>query len=192
MNIFFYSADCKYCYKLMGLLKNLNILKNFKLVLTDNNENIPSYIESVPTLVVNGHPKILVADDAFKWVKNIMIIQKNNEERKNNSEIQNKKNIHIMSELINCQSSNNEPTNVEQNNFSNLFTFVDNNIDVENNYFINPKQKINSIFTGQEFDKIDLNEQKQLLDEQIKIREEQDIKNKQYMAQFIDNDLLKK
>lgn len=189
-NIFFYSASCKYSYNLMKLLSNMNYLNNFKLINTDNNNNLPSQITRTPTLIVAGLPKMLECDEAFKWVNGLIQIKKN----QNQSQVllKNQKNIFLMSELMNINKNNNDPREADIINFSDLFTFVDNNNVSQNHNFTDPNKKDNYMFTAPEMKKISEKEQTKLLLEKVKNRDEQDKYYKEYMKKFIDDETLKK
>lgn len=156
INIFFYSSNCKYCYNLMKILKNINLLKNFKLIKTDNNKNLPPQIKVVPTLIIAGYSKLLECEDAFKWVNNINNIKKETTEIKTELEY-------------------------EHNNFSDLFSFIDNNNNPQSHNFINPNDKSNYIFTAPELNKIDKTEQIKIVNEKINSRKQQDNYFKQEM-----------
>lgn len=188
-NIFFYSANCKFCYNLMKLLNNMNILKNFMLIQTDNNQNLPPQITAVPTLIVTGLPKMLVCNDAFQWVNSLMQIKTN----ESDIALKNQKNIYIMSELINKNKGKNDPNGTDKVNFSDLFTFVDNDNVPQTHNFIDPNKKENYIFTAPEIEsKINEKEQLSKLNEKLANRDEQDKYFKKYMKQFHDDKEIKK
>ena len=188
-NIFFYSANCKFCYNLMKLLNNVNILKNFALIQTDDNINLPPQITAVPTLVVAGLPKMLVCDEAFKWVNGLMQIKNN----QSNVTMKNQKNIFIMSELMNKNKNKNDPNGADKINFSDLFTFTDNNNLPQTHNFNDPNKKVNYMFTAPEIDKkINENDQIQQVNEKIADRDKQDKYFKEYMKQFHDDETLEK
>lgn len=149
INIFFFSSNCKYCYSLMKMLKNIDLLKNFRLINTDNNDNIPPQIKVVPTLIIAGYSKILECDDAFNWVSNINSIKNGRGEIK---------------------------TEIEyiDNNFSDLFSFIDNNNEPQTHNFMNPRENINYILTAPELDKIDRDKQIKIVNDKINNRKEQD------------------
>lgn len=168
MNIIFYSSDCKFCYKLMSIMKNMNILQNFKLICTDNNNNLPSNISTVPTLIVSNINKPLEGKEAFVWLNNYRTMQKNN------INIENKKKIFLMNEL---NKSNDKMLNYDSNsNFSDLFTFIDNNNISQNTTFADPTLNI-PIFTAPELDKIDEKQQNDAIEQLINKRKMQDKKH---------------
>jgi hypothetical protein len=161
----------------MKLLNNINMLKNFKLINTDNNQNIPAQITAVPTLIVAGCQKMFVCDEAFKWVNNIILINQQNQE-------QNKNNVNIASELTNDNNNNSEADKIgaiEKNYFSDLFTSVDNNNLPQNNEYIDPAKKQNYIFTAPELGKIDMQTQIKEVNEAIAKRNAQDKENKEHI-----------
>ena len=187
-NIFFYSENCKFCYNLMKLLNNMNILKNFMLIKTDNNPNLPPQIHSVPTLIVMGHPKMLVCNEAFKWVNGLIQIKQDQSQ----ATMKNQKNIYIMSELMNKNKNKNDPTGAEKIIFSDLFTFVDDNNNAQMHNFVNPSNKLSHIFTAPEISKLTKKNQLNEINNAIKERDKQDDYYKEYMKQFHDENTLKK
>lgn len=156
INIFFYSSNCKYCYNLMKMLRDIDLLKKFKLIQTDNNNNLPPQIKVVPTLIISGYTKLLECNEAFKWVKDM-------------TNIKNKK-LEIKTDL-----------EYVDNNFSDLFSFIDNNNEPQTHNFKNPNEKSNFIFTAPELEKIDKQQQIKIVNEKINIRKQQEQKIKQEM-----------
>jgi hypothetical protein len=69
INLLFYSQKCKDSQDLINLLDHEKLLNKFKMICVDNNRQIPAQIQRTPTLIVNGIPKPLVANEAFKWVE---------------------------------------------------------------------------------------------------------------------------
>lgn len=178
-NIYFFNENCKWCYKLMLIMNNAKLLQNFKLIKINNNPNIPSLITATPALVISGYPKVLFTNECFKWVSSYMQIKKD----QNNIQMMNQKNIYIMSELMKNNGDNNL-NNAEQNSFSDLFSFVQNNNVPQNHNFISPKQQLNYIFTAPELKKINQKEQQVQVNNEINKRKQQDDYYKNYMKQF--------
>jgi hypothetical protein len=176
VNILFYSANCKFCYNLMNLLNNLGVLKTFRLIKTDNNPNLPAQITAVPTLIIAGYKKMLVCDEAFKWVNNLILI-------KQNEQNQNKNNINMNAELNNAVSDADNIAAMERLNFSDLFTFVDNNNLPQNNEFTDPNKKQNYIFTAPELGKMDKETQIKEVNSIIAKRTAQDKYSKELIKQ---------
>lgn len=90
LNIVFYSSNCKFSTELLTLMKNENILQNFKMICVDGNiASIPKHITKVPAIITSDTNRLYMADDAFKWlhavkymrqsVKDNNIITKKNE-----------------------------------------------------------------------------------------------------------------
>lgn len=156
INIFFYSSNCKYCYNLMKMLRDIDLLKKFKLIQTDNNSNLPPQIKVVPTLIISGYTKLLECNEAFKWVKDM-------------ANIKNQK-LEIKTDL-----------EYVDNNFSDLFSFIDNNNEPQTHNFINPNEKSNFIFTAPELEIIDKQQQIKIVNDKINIRKQQEQKFKQEM-----------
>ena len=71
MNILFYSNRCEHSTKLIKILNENNLLKNFNMILVDNNKKIPKYIKKVPTLIIKDINIPLEGNAAFNWVKTI-------------------------------------------------------------------------------------------------------------------------
>jgi len=72
MNIFFYSRKCQTSYALYTILKNEELIENFKLFCVEDHLNeIPRGITKVPTLIVNNISKPLEVEEAFRWVETI-------------------------------------------------------------------------------------------------------------------------
>jgi hypothetical protein len=76
MNIVFYSQNCDTCKNLLVLLKNENLLSYFALICVDDKlDKLPPQITRVPTIVVSGINKPLIAQEAFEWVKQVKFIR---------------------------------------------------------------------------------------------------------------------
>jgi hypothetical protein len=80
-NILFYSRNCQSCQHLLNLLKNENLLGYFKLYCVDDRiNNIPEYIEYVPTMIVteNGKQLKFERQGTFEWVQKVKFIRQKN------------------------------------------------------------------------------------------------------------------
>jgi len=75
VNLLFYSQRCETCRNLLILLKNENLINNFKLVCVDNNLSKFPQDMMVPTMILVNINKPLVAQEAFEWVKQIKFIR---------------------------------------------------------------------------------------------------------------------
>jgi hypothetical protein len=71
LNIIFYSNRCKHSIKLINLLKEKNILKDFNMILVDDNKKIPKIIKKVPTLIIKDINIPLEGNAAFNWLNTI-------------------------------------------------------------------------------------------------------------------------
>lgn len=67
----FYSIHCKYSVKLLELIKNENLLNECNLIQFETNqEKIPSYITSVPTIIAPNLSKPLIGIQTIEWINN--------------------------------------------------------------------------------------------------------------------------
>lgn len=69
INIFYYSRVSKLCIDLLRMMESYNILNKFFLKCVDDMDvnSIPKGLERVPTLIISGIDKPLVANEAVKW-----------------------------------------------------------------------------------------------------------------------------
>lgn len=67
MNIFFYSKFSTMCTDLLRMMDSYKILNQFLLRCIDDMKQLPPGLERVPTLIVVGVNKPLVAKEAVKW-----------------------------------------------------------------------------------------------------------------------------
>ena len=70
MIILFYSDRCNYCVKLLKYIESNKIDSEFKLINIDGNENIPSQIKAVPTIIDKDINVPLEGKNAFDYVYN--------------------------------------------------------------------------------------------------------------------------
>jgi len=81
--VLFYSKDCVHCNEFMNeLYKNQDMYRLFHFInVNEKGLKLPSYVKSVPTLIVNEsqlqRPKIKVGEQVFDWYKGI--IENNNQ-----------------------------------------------------------------------------------------------------------------
>jgi hypothetical protein len=66
----FYSINCPYSNKLIDIIKNEQLTNICKFISIEDNDNIPDYVESVPTIIAKNLSKPLIGVDALEWVKN--------------------------------------------------------------------------------------------------------------------------
>ena len=72
MRVLFYSKKCDFCHKIIDLLKNKNIIKNFKCICIEeiNIKTLKIKITSVPALIVPESKYPLVGKAAFDFLSN--------------------------------------------------------------------------------------------------------------------------
>ena len=67
----FYSNQCKYSIKLLELIKNENLTSECNLIQFETNQDkIPDYIKSVPTIIAPNLSKPLIGIETIEWIKN--------------------------------------------------------------------------------------------------------------------------
>lgn len=71
MNIFYYSKFSGMCTNLLKLMDNYKVLNKFLLKCVDDMPELPRGLERVPTLIVVGIDKPLVAKEAMIWFDNM-------------------------------------------------------------------------------------------------------------------------
>ena len=67
----FYSSQCMHSMKLINLIQTENLINEFNLIqLETNRDKIPSYIQSVPTIVAPNLSKPLIGKECINWIIN--------------------------------------------------------------------------------------------------------------------------
>lgn len=169
-NMIFYSERCEKCQQLITLFRNENILRNFKMICVDNNlNNIPKQITHVPALIVNGVQKILMGKEAFLWFQNVKYLRDKNQI---NNQQQMGPSAFIASEM----------TGTNDNFSYTIDKFVD--TPLPKTYVSYGTDDKNIIFTAPEQDKIKDKAQKMKLNDIRKMREQQDMENKEKMKEL--------
>jgi hypothetical protein len=74
-NILFYSKSCETCKTLLTVLKNENLLGNFKLICVDDTKVLPTDLTRVPTMLVININRPLVAQETFEWVSQMKFLR---------------------------------------------------------------------------------------------------------------------
>ena len=87
--ILFYSKQCQYSSEFLNeLYKNVDLFKKFiKVDVNDKSIKLPTYIKSVPTILVPGNygkTTILTGNDVFSWLE--MIKNSSNNQQGNNQQ----------------------------------------------------------------------------------------------------------
>lgn len=57
-HVLFYSTRCEWSQKLVGLLNEHSKENLFRKVNIDFDDNIPNYVERVPTVIIDGKTKL--------------------------------------------------------------------------------------------------------------------------------------
>lgn len=161
MKILFYSNKCNYSLKIIEIINSLKI-NDIKFICVDNNTNLPSKLEKVPTLIIPEINQPLVGNNAFKWFE---LQQKINNNTNNiNSSIKidenafsNTKDLNTKDEIdeyidysflnkITNEINNNENKNDETLNKNNQQNEINKMISLRNN-------QINNIFYNKDNNK---------------------------------------
>lgn len=81
VNILYYSRVSKLCLDIIKMLDNYNLLNHFMLKCIDDMKQLPTSLTRVPTLIIHGINKPLVANEAITWFNdNRPFLQKQNSE----------------------------------------------------------------------------------------------------------------
>ena len=68
MSILFYSNQCKYSTELISIIEQNNI--SIKKININSLQEIPSFLEKVPTIIADGISQPLIGKKALEWVIN--------------------------------------------------------------------------------------------------------------------------
>lgn len=89
INVIFYSQYCNTCRNIMTLLKNENLLENFKIICVDNMlDKLPKKME-VPLMKLVNNPEPLYAQNICNWITQIKFMRSS--QPNNNQVIQTEK-----------------------------------------------------------------------------------------------------
>lgn len=78
INVVFYSNYCNTCRNIMTLLKNENLLENFKVICVDNMlDKLPKKME-VPLMKLVNNPEPLYAQNIYNWITQIKFMRSQN------------------------------------------------------------------------------------------------------------------
>ena len=76
MSVIFYSKNCSNCLEFLKKLKDEQMLNHFdEFFCVDNRNVLPTFLHSIPTIIVPDSDKPLVGDDAFAWLTYKMSIK---------------------------------------------------------------------------------------------------------------------
>jgi hypothetical protein len=68
-NTIFYSKYCRHCLDFIRKLKSENLLDLFsRRICIDRQNNLPSFLKEVPTIIVDDYDEPISGDYAFKWI----------------------------------------------------------------------------------------------------------------------------
>ncbi len=82
-NTLFYSQRCITCTNLLTVMNNEDLIRYFRLICVDNIlDKLPQAITAVPTMIVNGVNKPLVAQEAFQWISQVKFIKQQEQSNK--------------------------------------------------------------------------------------------------------------
>lgn len=181
MNVVFYSRKCQTSRNLLNILQNENLLGNFKLMCVDDNiQNIPPQITVVPTMIVTGVNKLLVAKEIFAWIQQIKFIRQQNSVDMNRRIIQQ----NIQSNAANSMNGPLGFTQIEQNSVSDQFAYKDIDQALPQSFYGLGDEKKNVIFTAPEQKtKMSKAEQDKLIKNVEIVRKEQETKYADVMKQ---------
>lgn len=178
VNIIFYSRTCATCKNLLNILMNEDLLKFFKMYCVDDNlNNVPSYIHTVPTMIVANINKPLVAQEAFAWIQKMKFIKQDASKQI----LQNK--------ITNILNKSNDPigyTQLEMGGLSDPFAYKDIDMPLIHNYQNIKTGSGLTIFTAPEQEKLRDHEQAQKIKYLEKIRDDQ---NEEYTKQMKEQQL---
>ncbi len=69
------SNFCMYCKELLVEINKNNVQNEINFISVDrdgtNNPVIPPYVNSVPTLIVQGEPSPIIGENVFKWIEKL-------------------------------------------------------------------------------------------------------------------------
>jgi hypothetical protein len=180
-NILFYSNQCASCRNLMLLMRNAGFLEAFKLICVDGIlDRLPSQITIVPTMIVVGINKPLVAQEAFKWVEQMKFLKYQQLEQAQNK---NKNNI------IPPKQEQKAPKldgfiQTEMAGISDQFAYIENDDPLPHSYFGLGEENKHIIFTAPvEQTKLSAEEQSRNIKSLEAKRQHQDSEYAKYMEQ---------
>jgi hypothetical protein len=145
-------------------MKKYNILEHFKGISVDDPKNkVPESITHVPTLIVADMPRPLVANEAFKWLENVIYINQQKQVKANqeeNKEMQ-KKSPHPF-------------INSEMSGISDSFAYTNVDVPQPKSFMGYKDDEKNIIYTAEEADKLNITQQRKLLNQLNNERQSQD------------------
>jgi hypothetical protein len=197
-NMLFWSRNCKTSIPLIQMLKSENLLGFFKLISVGNTneDNITLAkaasmgLKIVPTMIVSDVEEPLVGAGTFEWIKRVKFLQQAHQTTTNKKIIQ--QNI--------SRFSNNDDTMLEFNpeemlGISDKYAYTKTDDAQSKSYVSINKdgEDKNVIFTAPEYSKINGNDQKRMVEDVQKARDDQvtnfsDVMKKQQIHAVIKNE----
>jgi hypothetical protein len=186
INIFYYSRISKLCIDLICMMNNYGIIDKFKLKCIDDMQELPKSLERVPTLIIIGIDKPLVANDAVKWFNdNRPYLQQQC------SDLQNKKLLYNMTKSMYDQQGPKGFSINELGGISDDFAYTDTD-QAQPKTFCGYGNDIDIIVTPPQDSKINEITQKKLLAEIENTQKNQDDEYKIIMKQEQINKIIQK
>jgi hypothetical protein len=186
INVFYYSRISRLCLDLICMMDNYGILDRFKLKCIDDMQELPKSLDRVPTLVIIGIDKPLVANEAVKWFNdNRHFLQQQN------SELQNKRLLYNMTKNMYNQQGPKGFSTSELDGVSDAFAYTDAD-QAQPKTFCSYGNDGDVILTPPKDGKINEETQKKLLGERQNIYKSQDEEYKVIMKQEQINKLIHK
>lgn len=181
LNVFFYSKFSIMCTDLLKMMDSYGILRQFLLRCIDDMPNPPPGLDRVPTLIVAGIGKPLVAREAVMWFNNArpMFMQQS-------TDLQNKRIMqNIMKNNMQSMAGPKGYAHEEFDGFSDGFAYLD--VDMaQPKKFVEYGNDNSIIYTPpkeEKGDTIKLAEQERSCNNLDQMRKQQDIEYKAMMAQ---------
>jgi len=158
-NVLFYSKQCSLSRQILNILNQEQFINFFVLFCVDGRlHEVPKGITHVPTMIVNGIDKPLVANDIMGWINNMKFLKYNNP---NNNQQQKKDRLPGYTES-------------EMNSISDSFAYTDKDSFLPQKYSGIGTEHMDPIITFPEFDKIKKDEFKKTINNENKSRKDQE------------------
>lgn len=71
INVIYFSNNCECSRFLLAMMEKEKILQFFHAICVDDNANIPPQIKITPTLIIRGSPTPYMGNDTIKWISNV-------------------------------------------------------------------------------------------------------------------------
>ena len=162
-NVVYYSERCPTSINLLRTLRMNNLSNFFKFVCIDSMlKRLPPCIQTVPTMLVNGEQRPLVAKEAFEWIEKVKFMNQS------------------ANRALNCPFKQNDESNIisyreqEHNSISDPYAYMKTDKSMTQKY-VDTEMNNGAIFTGVEHGKM---KTKDTVSEINKLKKERDQFNK--------------